>query len=385
MKFLHTSDWHLGRQFHNVSLLDDQRAVIEQIIEYIENNPVDALVVAGDIYDRSVPPTAAITLLNETVTKICGELNTPMILISGNHDGAERLGFGAEQMKPSGLHIISRFEDMLSPIILKDSDGLEVAFYGIPYNDPELVRHFYKVPATTHDDAHKHLTALVRDHHSEKGSSERKSVVVSHCFIDGAIDSESERPLSIGGSDRVSHEHFKDFDYVALGHLHQPQKKGEDYIRYSGSLMKYSFSEQHQKKGMTLVEIDQQGFQSATHIPLEAPHHMRIVEGELEDIIAQGATDPRNHDYLLVRLMDKHAILDPMEKLRKAYPNVLHLEKPGMLIGEDQEMGKARLARGEIDMFKDFFLEAKQEPLSEAQSVAIESIINELTLQQRNQ
>ncbi|WP_104036549.1 exonuclease SbcCD subunit D [Vibrio jasicida] len=377
MKFIHTSDWHLGRQFHNVSLLDDQQAVLDQLIQYIENNPVDAVVVAGDIYDRSVPPTIAIELLNKVVKRICGELNTPMILISGNHDGAERLGFGSEQMKNAGLHIISNFEDMLTPVVIETESAGQVAFYGMPYNDPEQVRFAYQEPVSTHDQAHKLLAEKI----TEQFQPEQRNVLVSHCFVDGAIESESERPLSIGGSDRVSHEHFLNFDYVALGHLHQPQKKGEEYIRYSGSLMKYSFGEQNQKKGFTLVEIDQNGFVSAEHVDLAAPHEMRIVEGELEQVIEQGKTDPKNEDYLLVRLMDKHAILNPMEKLRTVYPNVLHLEKPGMLIGVEQEMAQAKLARSEIDMFRDFFTEAQDSQLSQEQDQAISDIIKQLSQQ----
>ncbi|MBE4178736.1 exonuclease SbcCD subunit D [Vibrio parahaemolyticus] len=377
MKFIHTSDWHLGRQFHNVSLLEDQQAVLEQLIQYIENNPVDAVIVAGDVYDRSVPPTIAIELLNRVVKRICGELNTPMILISGNHDGAERLGFGSEQMKRSGLHIISNFEDMLTPVVIETKAAGHVAFYGMPYNDPEQVRYVYKEPVSTHDEAHKLLAEKI----TEQFQSEHRNILISHCFVDGAIESESERPLSIGGSDRVSHEHFLNFDYVALGHLHQPQKKGEEYIRYSGSLMKYSFGEQNQKKGFTLVEIGKDGFIGAEHIELTAPHEMRIVEGELEQILEWGKTDPKNEDYLLVRLMDKHAILNPMEKLRTVYPNVLHLEKPGMLIGVEQEMAQAKLARSEIDMFKDFFAEAQDSELSNEQEQAISGIIKQLSQQ----
>ncbi|ASI94919.1 exonuclease SbcCD subunit D [Vibrio rotiferianus] len=377
MKFIHTSDWHLGRQFHNVSLLDDQQAVLDQLIQYIEHNPVDAVVVAGDIYDRSVPPTIAIELLNKVVKRICGELNTPMILISGNHDGAERLGFGSEQMKNAGLHIISNFEDMLTPVVIETESAGQVAFYGMPYNDPEQVRFAYQEPVSTHDQAHKLLAEKITEHFQP----EQRNVLVSHCFVDGAIESESERPLSIGGSDRVSHEHFLKFDYVALGHLHQPQKKGEEYIRYSGSLMKYSFGEQNQKKGFTLVEVDQNGFVSAEHVDLSAPHEMRIIEGELEQVIEQGKTDPKNEDYLLVRLMDKHAILNPMEKLRTVYPNVLHLEKPGMLIGVEQEMAQAKLARSEIDMFRDFFSEAQDGQLSQEQDQAISDIIKQLSQQ----
>ena len=377
MKFIHTSDWHLGRQFHNVSLLEDQQAVLEQLIQYIENNPVDAVIVAGDVYDRSVPPTIAIELLNRVVKRICGELNTPMILISGNHDGAERLGFGSEQMKRSGLHIISNFEDMLTPVVIETKAAGHVAFYGMPYNDPEQVRYVYKEPVSTHDEAHK----LIAEKITEQFQSEHRNILISHCFVDGAIESQSERPLSIGGSDRVSHQHFLNFDYVSLGHLQQPQKKGEEYIRYSGSLMKYSFGEQNQKKGFTLVEIGKDGFIGAEHIELTAPHEMRIVEGELEQILEWGKTDPKNEDYLLVRLMDKHAILNPMEKLRTVYPNVLHLEKPGMLIGVEQEMAQAKLARSEIDMFKDFFAEAQDSELSNEQEQAISDIIKQLSQQ----
>lgn len=376
MKFLHTSDWHLGRQFHNVSLLDDQKVVLEQIIEYIQANAVDALVIAGDVYDRSVPPTVAIELMNQFVNRVCGELKLPIILIPGNHDGAERLGFASQQMADSGLHIVSNFTDMLTPIELETDIG-KVHFYGMPYNDPELVRHHFKQPVSTHDDAHK----LLCDEITSAFDKNAKNILLSHCFVDGAIESESERPLSIGGSDRVSHEHFMPFDYVALGHLHQPQKKGEEFIRYSGSLMKYSFSEQHQKKGMTLVELDESGFKSATHIDLQAPHEMRIVEGDLDEIIAQGKTDPKNEDYLLVRLMDKHAILNPMEKLRAVYPNVLHLEKPGMLVGVEQQMAAAKLARSEVDMFRDFFLEAQDSSLSDEQDKAISDIIKQLNQQ----
>lgn len=374
MKFLHTSDWHLGRQFHNVSLLEDQRYVLKQLIDYLKNNAVDAVIVAGDVYDRSVPPTVAIELLDEVVSSICTDLNIPMIMIPGNHDGAKRLGFAAKQMKDAGLHIISDFEQMMTPVVLKSDQAGDVAFYGMPYNDPEQVRHHYQNSVTTHDEAHQFLCECIK---AQRDTSQRH-VLISHCFVDGAMESDSERPLSIGGSDRVNHQHFADFDYVALGHLHQPQKKGEEHIRYSGSLMKYSFSEQHQKKGMTLVELNDAGFVAADHIPLSAPHDMRIIEGELDQLLEQGKTDPNAHDYLLVRLHDKHAILDPMEKLRKVYPNVLHLEKPGMLIGVDQEMGRARLARGEMDMFRDFFLEAKQESLSEQQESAMAEVIQSL-------
>ncbi|KGK15961.1 exonuclease SbcCD subunit D [Vibrio navarrensis] len=377
MKFIHTSDWHLGRQFHNVSLLEDQSAVLDQLIEYIAQHSVDAVVVAGDIFDRSVPPTAAVELLDQTVTRVCGELNTPMILIPGNHDGAQRLGFGASQMKQAGLHIISNFKQMLEPVVLESEQAGQVAFYGMPYSDPEQVRFAFDADVKDYDQAHQVLVEEIK----ARLQHAQKNVLLSHCFVDGGESSDSERPLSIGGSDRVSAGHFRCFDYVALGHLHQPQQRSEAHIRYSGSLMKYSFSEQHQKKGVTLVTLDENGFANAEHIALKAPREMRVLEGELEEIIARGKTDPNADDYLLVRLLDKHAILNPMDKLRAVYPNVLHLEKPGMLIGVEQQMAQAKLARSEADMFRDFFREAQQSELSSAQEKAISAIVKDLLKQ----
>lgn len=371
MKFIHTSDWHLGRQFHHVSLLDDQAAVLAQLVDLLRENPVDALIIAGDIYDRSVPPASAIALLDQVVEQICGELNTPIIMIPGNHDGAQRLGFAAKQLKGAGLHIISDFEHMLTPVVLSSAEAGEVAFYGIPYTDPEWVRHHFDTDVSSYDQAHGFVVEQIK----AVRAVGQKAVLVSHCFVDGGEVSDSERPLSIGGSERVSHEHFKVFDYVALGHLHQPQRRGEDYIRYSGSLMKYSFSEQHQQKGVSLVTLDETGFVSAEHLPLDAPHQMRIIEGELATLLAQGKDDSNAHDYILARLTDKHAILNPMDKLRQVYPNVLHLEKPGMLIGVEQNLAQAKLARSELDMFKDFFKEAQNAELNDVQEQALGQLI----------
>lgn len=370
MKFIHTSDWHIGRQFHNVSLLDDQRHVLEQLINYIEQESVDALVIAGDIYDRSVPPAAAVELLDEVLSKICMELKVPVILISGNHDSAERLRFGSQQLKQAGLHIMGNLAKVTEPVIISSPTG-DVAFYGIPYHDPEMVRNLSGETIATYDDAHTYLVEKVL----QSASNDMSKVLISHCFIDGAEESDSERPLSIGGSDRVSYQACLPFDYVALGHLHAPQYKGAEHIRYSGSLVKYSFSEQNQKKGITLVEMDNKGLRSFKHLPLKPVRDMRILEGEFNDILEQGKVDPKNEDYLLVRLTDRHAILDPMAKLREVYPNVLQLEKPGMLITGEQKMNREKLKRGELDMFRDFFEQVYGEAMTDEQDKAIQDTI----------
>lgn len=373
MKFIHTSDWHIGRQFHNVSLLEDQQHVLTQLLAYIQLEAVDALVIAGDIYDRSIPPAAAVELLDTLLNTICLEMKVPVILIPGNHDCATRLSFGAQQLSKSGLHILGDLTKVIEPVIISHSDG-EVAFYGVPYNDPMTVRNLFAEEVSTYDEAHTYLVDLI----SASMSPDISNVLISHCFIDGSEESDSERPLSIGGSDRVSYQPCCEFDYVALGHLHSPQYRGEDHIRYSGSLMKYSFSEQHQKKGVTLVEMDSKGLKTHRHLPLLALRDMRIVEGEMATILEQGKVDPNNKDYLLVRLTDRHAILDPMAKLREVYPNVLQLEKPGMLITGEQKMSREKLKRGELEMFRDFFVQVYGQELSEDQDDAIRETITAL-------
>ncbi|HEY8034490.1 MAG TPA: exonuclease SbcCD subunit D [Methylobacter sp.] len=373
MKFIHTSDWHIGRQFHNVSLLEDQRHVLDQLIEHVKSEFVDVVVIAGDIYDRSVPPAAAVELLDDVLNKICTDLGVPVLLIPGNHDGAERLRFGSRQLSKAGLHIIGELNQVTEPVIINGA-GFDVSFYGIPYNDPETVRNHFSVDVSTHDEAHRFLVERI----NTVKSDETLSVLISHCFIDGGDESDSERPLSIGGADRVNYEPFVAFDYVALGHLHSPQHKGESHIRYSGSILKYSFSEQRQNKGVTLVEMDNTGIKSTTHLPLMPLRDMRIVEGELNTILEQGKVDPNNEDYLLVRLTDRHAILDPMGKLRQVYPNVLHLEKPGMLEMSDQQLSRDKLKCGELEMFRDFFEQVHGQGLTPEQDEAIKKTIAEI-------
>jgi exonuclease SbcD len=373
MRFIHTSDWHIGRQFHNVSLLEDQRHVLQQIIAYIEAEAVDALVIAGDIYDRSVPPASAVELLDEVISTICTQMQVPVVLIPGNHDSAERLRFGARQLRKAGLHILGDLAQVAQPVILAGEHG-DVAFYGIPYSDPEMVRNLFATNVSGYDEAHTFLVEQIK----HVASADMPNVLISHCFIDGAQESESERPLAVGGADRVSYVSCVGFNYVALGHLHRPQYKGEDHIRYSGSILKYSFSEQHQRKGVTLVDIAADGRAASKHLPLTPLRDMRIIEGELHEILDRGKVDPHNQDYLLVRLTDRHAILDAMARLRAVYPNVLHLEKPGMLETGDQQMKRENLKRGELEMFRDFFEQITGHSLSSEQDAAIVQTIAEV-------
>ncbi|WOT04053.1 exonuclease SbcCD subunit D [Shewanella youngdeokensis] len=374
MKFIHTSDWHIGRQLHNHSLLEDQRHVLLQIIDIAKEQDVDAVIIAGDIYDRSVPPANAVALLDEVLNTLVNELNITVIMIAGNHDGHERLGFGSRQMQDSGLHIIGPLTRELNPITLKGKQGSAV-FYGLPYADPATVRHVFDCEASTHEEAMQTLLEQVNQHDAES----LPKVVISHCFLDGGTESDSERPISIGGADKISPSLFASYHYTALGHLHGPQQKGGEQVRYSGSPLKYSFSEQHQKKSVTLVEFDCSGKVDVSLMPLIAQRDVRIIEGELAAILLAGQTDPQREDYLMVRLLDKHAILDAMGKLRAVYPNVLHLERTGLMAQTRQiDLEKDHIKKGELEMFNDFFSQVYGEPLSEQQQNTIVQTIDAL-------
>ena len=370
MRILHTSDWHLGRQFHNVSLLDDQRHALEQIIAIVRERQVDVVVVAGDLYDRSVPPAAAVELLDDIVHRICQELQVPLILIAGNHDGPQRLAFASRQLAGAGLHVVGPLWDKPQPVVLNG-----VAFYPIPFAEPATVRQVHGVEVSSHDQAMTFLLEQVR----QDNGPERPCVVIAHCFLAGGEVSESERPLSLGGADQVSPEHFRGFAYVALGHLHGPQYRGAEQIRYSGSLLKYSFSEERQRKAVTLVDLDVDGNTAIEQIPLSPLHDMRALEGSLAELLAAGQVDPGRDDYLLVRLTDSHAILDVMSKLREVYPNVLHLERPGLMArSASLQAGRERLKKGELAMFEDFFNQVSGEDLSEEQQKIVADTLDAL-------
>ncbi|MCE9678286.1 exonuclease SbcCD subunit D [Shewanella sp. AS1] len=376
MKFIHTSDWHIGRQLHNQSLLDDQRHVLAQIVELAKTHKVDAIVVAGDIYDRSVPPANAVTLLDEVLNQLLHEVGIPVILIAGNHDGHERLGFAAAQMQSSGLYIIGPLTQKISPIKIAD-----VLFYPLPYAEPATVRSVFECEASSHEEAMAKLLEAITEHDSQG----LPKVVIGHCFLDGGSESESERPLSIGGADKISPSLFEPFTYTALGHLHGPQYKGSEHIRYSGSILKYSFSEQHQKKSVTLVELE--GAEPAIELlPLTPIRDVRIIEGFLEQLLIDGVKDPGREDYLMVRLLDKSAILDPMGKLRSVYPNVLHLERTGLMARSDQlALRGDQIKKGEFEMFSDFFTQVAGEPMSKSQQALMTELLDNLHKAEDNQ
>lgn len=377
MRILHSADWHIGRQFHNVSLLEDQRYVLDQLVAMIAERAIDVLLVAGDIYDRSVPPAAAVALLDDVLHRICNELKVPVIMIAGNHDGAERLGFAARHLAGGGLHIIGPLQTEPSPVLLHDCSG-PVLFYGLPYADPATAKQALNQEIGSHDAAMAALTDQVWTYHQSHHGGQR-AVLLAHCFVQGGEVSESERPLSIGGAEQVSGSHFRHFDYVALGHLHGRQYRGREAVRYSGSILKYSFSEQNHIKSVTCVEMDAAGGCIIEQLPLVARRDMRVIEGALDDIIHAATDDPGRDDYLLVRLTDRHAILDAMGKLRAAYPNVMHLERPGLMTDPGYSGARRdQLQRGELAMFSDFFQQVSGREPDAAQRELVAAVLQKL-------
>lgn len=372
MRFIHTADWHIGRLFQNVSLLDDQLFVLKQIQRYAHEHKVDALVIAGDIFDRSVPPAEAVDALNAFLAEFRKEMAIPVIMISGNHDSAKRLRFGAQHMQQSGLHILGDIRDVSTPVVVKTSSG-DIHFFGIPYHDPVEVREAYGCEVKTYDEAHTYLATLA----AQARTPDTRSVLISHCFINGAEACDSERRLSVGGADSVSYQPLEPFDYVALGHLHGPQYKGAEHIRYSGSPLKYSFSEHNQKKGVNLVELNGSGA-TWQHLDLIPKRDMRVLEGSLEDILKKGETDPHKDDYIFARLADTQDLLEPMGQLRQVYPNTLELDRKNFAVSSGSRLvADVSNKRSEDQVFKDFFTQVMSEALTVEQNQLLMETIEE--------
>ncbi len=370
MRILHTADWHLGRQFHNVSLIEDQAYALDQVVAIAGDADVDAVLVAGDIFDRAVPPPEAVDLLGNVLGRLVLGKGVPVFVIAGNHDSPARLSFGAPLLAEQGLHLTGRLALPFAPVSLADEHGA-VDFFAIPYVEPAVARHALEDDVLQGHDAA--LRALIRTTAAARTAG-RRAILMAHCFVAGATGSESERPLSVGGAGSVGADAFAGFDYVALGHLHRPQRAGSERVRYAGSLLKYSFSEARHDKGVNIVELDGKGNVSCEQVAVRPRRDVRIVEGTMQSLLQQPAGD--RDDYLLVRLTDTGAILDAMGRLREVYPNLLHLERPGLeRAGVLQPSGRERLRRSERELFASFFEQMTGDHLEPAEQQVLDSVL----------
>ncbi|KHE71646.1 exonuclease SbcCD subunit D [Halobacillus sp. BBL2006] len=384
MRILHTADWHLGKIVNYVHMTEDQQYILDQFISIVEKEQPDVIIIAGDLYDRSIPPKKAVELLNQTLTKLINDFNIPVLAISGNHDSPDRLEFGTELFRRQGLFLDTKIKPNREPVILHDSEG-PVYFHLIPYVEPAEVAHVFEDPSIkSHQQA---AEKLIEDIHNRFNMNDRH-VWIGHAFLAGGMETESEERLSmIGGSPYIDAHLLKGFSYIALGHLHQAQRVTADHIRYSGSILKYSFSEANHNKSITMVDLEADGECTLEKIPLVPERDFEIIEGYFEELLGGGAAaDPEN--YLHVRLLDDGQLIDPMGKLRKVYPNILHLERRRSLTNnpyEDLHKAKERQKLSHQDLFHSFYEDIKGDSIPDHRKELVLQAIENLKDRERGE
>lgn len=380
MKILHTSDWHIGKKVNEISMLESQEYLFEQIYEIIKNEKIDVVVVAGDLYDKPIVDVDSIKFLNKVLVKIVQECGSKVILISGNHDSPERLSFGNEFLETSGIYIEGKFTGEINSITLKDEFG-DVNFYPLSYFDEIYIRHLYEDETIkTSDDALKKIMERVKVDYS------KRNIFIGHGYFSNKngekmIESDSEKRLSIGGQEVMDATILENFDYVCLGHLHANQKITYDHIRYSGSIMKYSFSEMKQKKSVTVVEILEKGNVKNRQIPLKLKYDLKEIEGYLEHLTSEEFYKNLNvMDFYRIILHDSIGLSDPASKLRKVYKNLMEVQFKdyGSEIQEEFISSEELKAKSEFELFEDFYKYILNKQLNDTQVKILNEVIKEI-------
>ncbi len=327
MRVLHTSDWHLGRSFHRVGMLGAQATYVDHLVETVEAEGVDLVVVAGDIYDRALPPVDAVELASETFARLAGS-RARVVVTSGNHDSPVRLGFNSRLADAAGVHLRTRWQDVGTPVLLDDEHGA-VAVYGLPYLEPDAVRQAWELPSRTHEAA---LTAaMTRVHADLAGRPGTRSIVLAHAFVAGSADaapsmaSDSERDISVGGLQIAPTSLFTGVSYAALGHLHGQHTLTES-VRYSGSPLAYSFSEAPHTKGSWLVDLGPTGVERADFVPSPVPRALATIRGRLDDLLADPSLADVEQAWLQVVLTDPARPRHAMDRLHARFPHALLLD-----------------------------------------------------------
>lgn len=372
MKFIHTADWHLGKLVHGIYMTEDQREVLKQFVKVVEEEKPDAVIIAGDLYDRSVPPIEAVELLDSILFQINVELKVPIIAIAGNHDSAERLSFGSSWYRHSHFYVTGKVSEQFRPIQLGG-----VNFYSVPYAEPGTIRHLLgKDGITSHQEAMKHIIGKIE----ETLTPNEPNVFIGHAFVLGGTSSDSERTLSVGGSGCVTQDLFAPFDYTALGHLHSPDAIKHDKIFYSGSLLKYSFSEAKQRKSIQIVEMNTDGSFAIRYRSLQPKQDLRELIGYLDELLDPSYYEKeRIHDYLSVTLLDEGSVLDPIGKLRQVYPNVLHLERKTAQRDSKNRVvipGAGKEKKTELELFEQFYQDMTSDEFTPEKKDLVEAVIN---------
>lgn len=368
MKFIHLSDLHIGKRVNEFSMIEDQKYIFEEILRIIGEQSADAVIIAGDVYDRTIPSAEAVQLFDEFLTALAKK-RLEVFIISGNHDSAERIAFGADLLNICGVHVSPVFDGTCMPVTVKDEFG-EIDIYLMPFLKPAQVRRYFPdAEIESYNDAVKAvIDALEID-------GKRRNLLVAHQFVTGAETAGSEE-LTIGGLDNINVEVFQDFDYVALGHIHRFQYVKRETVRYAGTPLKYSFSESAHKKNVTVVDMQQKGKIDLSFLPLLPLRDLREIKGSFAEIM-QGE---KSEDYLHITLTDEEEIPDILSKIRILYPNVMKLDYDNARTRAMSHIDCAEAveSRTEIDLFAELYQKQNGRPMSSEQYDFMLSIIEDL-------
>ncbi|MBI2243766.1 MAG: exonuclease SbcCD subunit D [Nocardioides sp.] len=370
MRILHTSDWHLGRSFHREGMLGHQAAHVDHLLEVVEQERVDLVVVAGDVYDRALPHVDAVRLADETLARLAAS-RAKVVLTSGNHDSAQRLGFSSRLIDAAGVFIRTDAGGVGTPVLLEDEHG-PVAVYGLPYLDPDAVREPWGLPGRSHEAA---LTEAMRRVRADLASRPARSVVLAHAFVAGAQPSDSERDISVGGVSLVPTSVFDGVDYTALGHLHGRHTL-TDTVRYSGSPLAYSFSEATQVKGSWLVDLGADGVGECTFVEAPVPRPLARLRGTLDDLLHDLTITEHEDAWVQATLTDDVRPLQAMERLRRRFPHtlVIGFEPRG---GEPTAVPAARReGRSDHAVALDFIADMRGAPATKAEAALLHEAVD---------
>lgn len=373
MKLIHLSDLHIGKRVNEFSMLEDQKYILAQILGIVKDEQPDGVILAGDIYDKAVPPAEAVQVFDHFLTEL-SRLGTAVFLISGNHDSAERLAFGSRLMRESRVFSAPVYDGKITSVCLEDSWG-EVWIHLLPFLKPATVRHVYENESA---DTSEEAVATALSHLNQ--DPQKRNVLAAHQFVTGASLSESEE-LAVGGLDQIRADLFEPFDYVALGHIHSPQQVGRETIRYCGTPLKYSFSEAGQQKSVTVAELREKGNIQVRTIPLKPLHDMRRLRGTYLEVTAKSFYEQFDReDYVQITLTDEEDVPDGMQKLRVVYPNLMRLEydnkrtREGRLIEAVEKLEE----KSGLELFEEFYELQNNSPMSERQRAFAGKLMEEI-------
>ena len=373
MRFLHLADLHIGKRLNEFSLIEDQKFIFDKILNIIDEKKIEAVLIAGDVYDKPVPSAEAVTVLNSFLNSLA-KRNLKVFVISGNHDSQERIGFGADLISQSGVYMSKPFSGNVETHKIKDEYG-EINIYMLPFIKPAMVKHVYEeADIDSYDSAMAYVMEQTKVDESER------NLLIAHQFVRGADRCDSEE-VSVGGIDEVSVENFKRFDYVALGHLHSPQHIQSEFVRYSGTPLKYSFSEAKHQKTALIVDMKEKGNITLEKVPLIPKHDMIEIKGKYQEIMSKDFyKDIDRMDYAHVTLTDEQDVLHAMELLRTVYPNIMKLDYDNTRTRSNNEIkgGENVEKKQPLDLFKEFYELQNNQPMSREQVDFMDKLIKDV-------